>query len=347
MKKTKLFTLLGLGILGLGSLSLGLVKGSTHYSAVRAEGEEDPIVDPVPDPEPEEEVFECSVIIAEAKNGTVTIDKEAGHIGDTVIITVKHDVFYLVESVKVNGTALIEDENIAGRYSFILAEGENKIEVICVIDQALLGELSTMMDQAKNQDWQNLFTIDNLVTLVTVFLNSGILIAVIRYFIKDKRLENKVENKIEEIVPQALLENTKTIIEQIIREYVGQVVSDLKLDSEEIKNALTVFTRCFALAQENTPEARIAITQELSSLNLSDQESIRMVREKLDAFMAQQNENLLNILAKMQKMEDTNKQIIESAGEEPVEANEAATDSLESATNEEKEGEEDKAHPYE
>lgn len=309
MRKGKLFTLLSLGILGLGSLSLGIIKGSACYSVARAEGDEQQVVEP----EPEQEVYECSVIIAECKNGSIEVDKLEGHIGDIVTINAKHDVFYLIECVKANGTDLVEDEEIAGKYTFALVEGENKIEAKFVIDQELLGEMAIIMDQAKNKDWTNLFSVENIIRVISLLLSSSVLVAIVRYFVKDKKLEAKLEKGVVDTVSKVIPEATKEIVLKTIQDFITPVFSELKLDNQEMRNALTSFSRCIALSQENTPEARAAIIQELSSLNLSDQASIQLVKQQLDDFIAKQNENFLNILAKMQKMEDTNKGIIEAS----------------------------------
>lgn len=309
MRKGKLFTLLSLGILGLGSLSLGIIKGLARYSVARAEGDEQQVVEP----EPEQEVYECSVIIAECKNGSIEVDKLEGHIGDIVTINAKHDVLYLIECVKANGTDLVEDEEISGKYTFALVEGENKIEAKFVIDQELLGEMAIIMDQAKNKDWTNLFSIENIIRVISLLLSSSVLVAIVRYFVKDKKLEAKLEKGVTDTVSKVIPEATKEIVLKTIQDFITPVFSELKLDNQEMRNALTSFSRCIALSQENTPEARAAIIQELSSLNLSDQASIQLVKQQLDDFIAKQNENFLNILAKMQKMEDTNKGIIEAS----------------------------------
>lgn len=300
MKKHRLFTLLSLGVLALGGLSLGLVKGPVHSLPVIAEGEP--------------ETFECSVIVAECKNGTITVDKNEGHVGEIVTINAKHDVLYLVKSVSVNGTELVESEEISGQYSFALVEGENKIEAKFIIDEELLGEMSVIMDQAKNKDWTNLFSVENIIRLVSALLSGGILLAVVRYFIKDKKVADKVEANIKKSVEKILPEATKEIMISTIKDFITPIFTEMKLDSEEMKNALTVFSRCFALAQENTPEARIAITQELSSLKLGDQASIAAVKKQLEDFVAKQNQSFVDILTKMQKMEETNKQIIAQSG---------------------------------
>lgn len=324
MKKHRLFTLLSLGLLALGGLSLGLAKGPVHSMSVMAEDEIVEVEEPL------EETYECSVVIVESKNGTVSVDKLEGHIGETVIVNVKHDVFYLVKSVSVNGTELIEDEEIAGKYSFVLVEGENKIEAKFVIDEELLGEMSIIMDQAKNKDWANLFSVENIIRLVSFLFSGGILLAIVRYYIKDKKLEGKVEDKVESTISKLLPETTKTILVSTIQDFITPIFTELKLDSQDMKNALTVFSRCLALAQENTPESRLAITKELSSLKLGDQASIAAVKKQIEDFVAKQNENFVNILSKIKKMEETNKQII--------------ADSSSSVEGSEGEAE---AHPYE
>ena len=310
MKRNKLFTLLSLGVLALGGLGLLLVKSPSRSLLVKAEDE---IVDPEPQPEPEPEVFECSVVVVESQNGTVSVDKLEGHVGEEVNLNVKHDVFYLVKSVSVNGTELVEDEDISGKYSFLLVEGENKVEAKFVIDEELLGEMSVLFEQAKAKDWSNLFSVENLIRVVSFLLNGGILLAIVRYYVKDKKLEGKLENKVSDTVAKVVPEATKEIVTATIKDLIMPVFTEMKLDSEETKNALTVFSRCFALAQENTPEARIAITQELSSLKLGDQASIAAVKQQLEDFVAKQNQNFLSIMEKMQKMEQTNKNIIEQS----------------------------------
>ena len=314
MKRNKLFTLLSLGLLALGGFGFSLIKGTTHSLPVMAE----------------EETFECSVVIAESKNGTVTADKLEGHVGETVNLNVKHDVFYLINSVSVNGTELVEDEDISGKYSFVLVEGENKVEAKFVIDEELLGEMSVIVEQAKAKDWTNLFSVENIIRVISLLLSGGVLLAIVRYYIKDKKLEDKLEKKVEKTIATIAPEATKQVVVATIKEFITPIFTEMKLDSEETKNALTVFSRCFALAQENTPEARIAITKELSSLKLSDQASIAAVQKQLEDFVAKQNANFLSMMEKMQKMEQSNKEIIESSG---------ATSEPESVSEE--------SHPYE
>lgn len=307
----KLKRIIALSLLSLGICAFGF-GASSRFTVANAEPEQ---------VEETEEVFECKVIVSEAKHGEITVDKEEGHVGDIVTIEVKSDMFYKIDAVTMNGTNLVESEETTGLFAFTLVEGENKIEAKIVIDQELLGEMSVIMDQALNKDWTHLFSAENVIRIVSFLLNGGILIAIARYFIKDKRLEKKVENKVEETISKVIPEATKQTVLATIEEFITPIFSELKLDNEEMRNAFTVFSRCFALAQENTPESRIAITQELSSLKFSDQETISRVRDEIQKFIAEQIAHNAEILKKMEEIEQSNKQIIEQMEEPEVSVN--------------------------
>ena len=324
MKKLKLFALLSLGFMALGGIVLGTAQKS--YVSVAAEPDdvsestpdssEEP-VDPVDPEEPEEEVYECKVILNVLAHGKVKVDKTEGHVGDIVTVTADADLFYIIDYAECNGSALIESEETTGVYKFALVEGENRVTVRFVIDEKLLGEMSTMVEQASNKDWTNLFSIKNVITLVSCLLNGGLLIAIVRYFVKDKRLEKKVEDKIEKTVAEVVPDATKNIIVDALKELLAPYFAKIESGVIDIQEVTVVLCRCFALMQENTPEARIAITKELSSLKLSDKASIAMIEEKIKDFVKEQGDRMANVLAKLGNIEQSNKQIIDKAEEKP------------------------------
>ena len=192
MKRSIKLALFGVGLFALTGLGVGLsLKQEAKVNEpmiVLAEGE-----DPV-DPETPEtpETLPCQVVIGTTKHGSIKTDITEGNVGDICTITAKHDLLYKVGSVSVNGVALIESETTSGEFSFALAEGENKITATFVIDEELCGDLSDIIREATEQDWNNLFTVDNVIVLVKWVLDGGILIAMIRYYVKDKRLEKKL-----------------------------------------------------------------------------------------------------------------------------------------------------------
>ena len=319
MKKLKLFSLLSLGFLSVFGIILGTVHKSNalpmYAEPEVSEPVDDPVDEPTDDPVDEpDEVFECKVVFGEFKHGEVTVDKKEGHVGDLVVIDAQADLLYLIKNVSVNGTALIEDEEIRGRFTFALVEGDNLINATFVIDRELLGEMSTMVDQAANKDWTNLFSLRNLIALVSFILNGGILIAIVR----DKKLAKTVENKVEKTVKEVLPEATKQIVLDTIKEIIAPYFSKIEANSEDIQNMMVVFCRCFALAQENTPEARIAITKELASLKLSDKSMITAIEEKINGFIRENSDKMAEVLLKLNNIKEENKEIIEEAKPEEV-----------------------------
>lgn len=326
MKKAKLFTLLSLGFLSM----FGIVLGSTfnhNVAPVYAEPDSsEPAADPSSEPEepaePETpEVFECLVVVPEKEHGKVLVDKKEGHVGDIVTITLNPDLFYISSYVKVNGVSLVEDEDIRDTYKFALVEGNNEIDVHFAIDEELLGKMSTMVEEASNKDWTNLFSVKNVITLIAFVLDGGILIAVVRYFVKDKKLADKVEKKVETTVKNVVPDVTKEIVLKNIEELIIPYFSKLDLGFNDIQEMLVVFCRCFALMQENTPESRIAITKELASLKLSDKASINMIESKINDFIKDQSNKMAALTQKLSDLKTENKEIVESSTEhheEPV-----------------------------
>lgn len=330
MKKTKLFTLLSLGILAIGGICLGFTKQAPI--SVRAEGEEPEVVEPAPEAE---EVYECKVILNVLEHGKVTADKMEGHVGDIVTITANPDIFYLVEYAEVNGSNIIQDEEAASReYKFALVEGENRVTVKFVIDQELLGEMSTYVEQAANKDWRNLFSLKNLISLVTVILNSGLLLVMVKYFVRDKKTQATVKTATEKTVSEVVPELVKDIVIKTIKEVIAPYFTEILANTQEQNNALVVFSRCLALAQENTPEAKIAITKELSSLKIGDVELIGQVKDKIEGFMKENADKIASIFAKIDKIEEFNNKIISSSSVEaaPEEAPDPEPEILDDGT---------------
>ena len=318
MKKRNLFTFCGLGLLSLAAIAFCSTKNK-GYAAVFAEGEEEPTVtEPIEEEPVVEEVFECSVVIGQAKHGKITVDKTEGHVGDIVKVTAKHDMFYIISSVSVNGTSLVESEETSGEFTFALVEGVNTITAKFVIDKDLLGDLSEIVDQVANKDWENLFSVDNVVRIVMFLTSGGLLFAMIRYYIKDKKLEEKLESAVKEVLRKQVPALTESTVKKAVEEIIIPYFIKTQVSIEEQENAILVFSRCMALAQENTPEAKIAITKELSSLKLSDKATIAAIEKHIMDFMAETDRRQKELLEKMAEMEAHNQKIIEEKKQEEI-----------------------------
>lgn len=317
MKKSLIFLLPSLGLMAL----LGCVGIKNNAIEVRAT---DNVSSSVPDNSSSSSGSDsyvitkpCQVIIEKTEHGTITTDIQEGEIGEIVTVTAKHDLLYKVESLLVNGAALIEDENTSGKYTFALVEGENKIVAKFVVDKELCGTLSNMISQASNKDWTNLFTVENVIVLIKWVLDGGILIAIIRYFIKDKKLASTVEKKVEEvtskIVPnatkEAVLENTKTIIEPMFNQAVQ--------DSALTRQLMSIMVKCMVLMQQNTPESKIAILDEFEKLKgVVDVDSIASVKKYIEDTVAAHTQAYNETLARIEKINEQHQNNVEPIEEE-------------------------------
>ena len=325
MKKSIKLALFGVGLFALSGLGVGLALKNEakpiEPTVVFAEGDEPTDSDPTDSEPTEPEVIElpCKVVIEPVKHGSVSVSIEEGNIGDICVITAKHDILYKVAGASVNGTALIESETTSGEFSFALMEGENKITVAFDVDEELCGSLTAIVREASEKDWTNLFSVENVITLVKWLLDGGILIAIIRYYVKDKRLEKKLENTVSASMKEMVPEITKTTVVEAVEKVVTPLFSETKADYIQIMQGLNVFAKCMALSQENTPESRRAILDELSGLKIGDLETIGEVKRYIEKMVEEHNKAYEETLAAIKELSEKQKGFVkaEKIEEEP------------------------------
>lgn len=255
----------------------------------------------------------CWVTIAKTENGTVSVDKAEGDVGETVTVTAKSDVFYVVKAATVNGTALIESETTTGVYTFALVEGENTLSVTFDIDEELFGDLTAIIREAEQGDWTNLFTLDNVVTIVKWLLDCGILIAIIRYFIKDKKLATQVENKVQEVTEKIVPEATKQAVAENLKESIEPVFEKVTEESALTREVMAILVECIILMQQNTPEAKIAIIDKLEQIKgVTDIESAETVKAYVSQAVAEHDKKYSETISRIEAIE---KQLSESSAD--------------------------------
>ena len=284
----KLFMLLAaIGFAG----CIGLTGIKSNPVLVRAEGE---ITEP--------EDNSATVVIEKGKHGNVEASILEGVEGDICELNVKAELLYLTKSVSVNGIALIEDENISGLYKFALVRGVNTVTAEFVVNEELLGELSNIYAQVRDKDWTNLFTVENVIALVKWVLDCGILIAIIRYYIRDKRLAAKVEKGVKESVEKIIPDTTKETVVATIKDVLEPVFAQLKTDNIELMKAMSVFAKCMALAQEDSTESRLAIIELLSQLNLSDEKTLTEVKNYINKLFEEHFNAYNEVMSKLSEI---------------------------------------------
>lgn len=274
--------ILGLGLLSLAGLGL-FFAGKSASMPVKAEEEEQIVLTEK----------ECKVVIEKNEHGTITTDKVEGDVGEIVAVTVKANLLYLIDSVSVNGTALVESETTKGEYTFALVSGENKIEAKFAIDKETLGVFTDMAKEASEKDWKNLFSLENVLTLIKWVFDGGIILVMIRYFIRDKKLSKKLESTTKETIEKIIPDTTKECVIATVKDVITPIYTNLESEMSVVMSATSTFAKVLALAQQDTPEAKAAIINELSNLKISDKASIAEIKlfiEKAiaDAIMAKE-----------------------------------------------------------
>ena len=296
-KRFALFGLIGLMAVSVGGMATAVVYSQRNDAMIvaKAEGEEE---------------FEAKVSLPVVKHGEITVSKTEGHVGDIVEINAKHDLLYKIKFVAVNGTNLVESEETAGLYSFALVEGENVISAEFVIDEELLGEMSVIMNQAIEKDWTHLFRVENVIRIVTFILNGGLLIAMVRYFVKDKRIAASVERSVSKTVAEIVPDSTKQTVLVVMKEVFEPMFSQVTAYQSDIVTGLSVLAKCTALAQENTPESRKAILDELTSTKIGDMKTIEEAKQVIDNFVAEKLDKFNETMSKLDNISNKNKENI-------------------------------------
>lgn len=276
---------------------------------------EEPVASSEQEPTIVEPLYNATIVVEKLEHGSIITDIEKGNAGDVCTINIEPDMFYVVDGVTVNGTALVEDVKISGQFSFILVEGENKITAKVVIDEELLGKLSGVVEKASNGDWTDVFSVRNILMIVGWILDGGLLIVIVRYFIKDKRLADSVTKTVQDTTAKILPEETKKHVLEATEKVITPLFTQIEADNAEIKMVMGVFIKCFALSQENTPESRRAILDELANLKLGDANTIEGVKKYIDEAIERYTKSYQDTLAAIKEIGQKNQDILDESEE--------------------------------
>ena len=242
----------------------------------------------------------CKVLIEKAEHGTIETDITEGEIGDIVTITAKHDLLYTVDFIAVNGVNLVEDENISRKYQFALAEGENVITARFKVDEELCGSLTEIVSQAGEKDWTNLFTFENVIVFIKWVFDGGVLFVMVKYFIRDKRLADKLEKAVKKTVDEKLPDATKAAVLAETKTLIEPMFSQFVQDSALARQLMCIMVKCMVLMQQNTPEAKVAILNEFEKLKgIVDVDSLNSVKAYIDESIANHAKAFNETLARL------------------------------------------------
>lgn len=287
--KKNLFALLGIGLLFSGAVCAGAV---TPIS-VRAEEE---IVEVGEEETPiEEEKVGTVSVSTDIKYGSVTTDVVSGKVGDIITLTVKADFGYLVDSVCVNDYTLIK--NNAGKYEFALVEGENIVTAKFVINEELLGQYADMFQSAKDGDWANVFTVENLVKVITALISGVSLIIALCKAIQLKRLTSTDIGKI----CSDIKTESKSNVTEITTDITTKIMAPMATQMANVQEAMSTFVQAFILFMMNDKSGAVAL---LGTIKIADQSVVNQAisyMEQIKAAAEKANEETQKALEEMKK----------------------------------------------
>lgn len=275
----------------------------------------EPVDESAGDEEPAEEEFECKVVERIGNGGNVLFTITEGHVGDKVIAYVNTDFLYEITSVNINGvSASISPDK---KYEFTLIEGDNIFEITFAISNERVSEIVNLIDTAKANGIESLFTMNNLINLIAwaiaIFLSSGFLITLI----KSKKLKSKTTEEIVEVVKTTLQSEEAQILKKFLEQAMGKTLDKITSKMDNVDECIKVLCRCMVLAQEDTPESKLAIIEELTKLNNNEKDLTAQVRAIIQEEQIAQQQAIIERDNAIEELKKTNESLTSSdKGEE-------------------------------
>lgn len=254
--------------------------------------------------------YPCKVVTSLSKGGDVMFDINEGQVGDVVTAYVKADFLFVVSAIQINGTSV--ELNSDGKYQFSLIEGDNVFSVEFKVNNEKLTEIAELVNGVKTDGFSSLFTVSNLLNLVSwiisVLLSSGFFITLI----KNKKLKSKtIEEVMDTVISTLQTEEAKTL-KEFLDKLVGPTLETITSKMDGMNECMMVFCRCFILAQDDTPENRLAIINELTKLNNSDEKLTAQIREIVKEEQKAQEEKIAARDKAIEELKQNNADLVES-----------------------------------
>ena len=225
----------------------------------------------------ESDEYACKVVLQPCQYGDMLADKEGGNVGDVVTLIAKPYSLFGVESVTVNGVALTQNED--GNYNFTLVEGENVVVATFKVNQEEISYILGLIEKAKDGNWEDIFSLKNLFTIISwvisLFTAGGLCITLL----KKQKIKAKTAEEISAAVEEVTKGETSKAVNAFMEKILGPSFDMFSEKLKEINEMCASMARCMVLAQENTPEARLAIIQELSKTNEKAQDLAEEVKK--------------------------------------------------------------------
>lgn len=256
----------------------------------------------------EESTYPCKVVQSLSDGGDVVFDVEEGNVGDVVTAYVKADFLFSVSSVQVNGTALELTKD--GIYTFELIEGDNVFSVEFTVDNEKLAEVLALVENVKQNGISSLFTMSNLLNLIqwiiTALLSSGFLFTLI----KTKKLKAKTVEEVYSAASKAIQDVNATTMKEFLNVTVEKTLEVVNEKIGGLDECMKVLCRCFILMQDDKPENKLAIVEELTNLANNDEALTKKIKEVLNQEKMQLEQRIVERNEAIKELKENNEKLI-------------------------------------
>ena len=221
----------------------------------------------------------CKVIINKYEYGEVYVDKEEGNVGDIVTLHAAPSLLCKVVEVSVNGIVLAQGED--NNYTFVLVEGDNVVNAKFEISNEDVASVLELIKSFEGKNFEDLFTFENLIIvisfLLTTVFGSGLLIQLL----KNKNSNKKLAEDVNALFNNKTLDSINKAVESFLQNRFGPAFDAISDEMKSLDNVARTMANCFMLAQENTPEARLAVAKELAKLSEVKEDLAKQVEKIL------------------------------------------------------------------
>lgn len=267
---------------------------------------------------------------SDSDRGVIDLSAESGNVGDKITFVVYGNPSFETSGTKVTAfqykctAVFVNDTDVTLTandkvYSITIEDGTPSYVITAYFDEqdnVKVTDLATI-------NWAGLFTVDNLMKLIyfvlTLFLGSGFFITLL----KSKKIQAATTNQITQTVIQTLSSGTTESFNNFFKNTLTPLLDQYNIKISDMDSTMKTLLKCFTLSQENTPESRLAIAEELEKLKTSDAETTAKVKEIVK-----------QAIAENEAKSEANKKAIEEARK--------ATESIDSTKSDSAEDEDDK-----
>lgn len=165
-------------------------------------------------------------------------------------------------------------------------------------------------------NWESLLTVQNLMTIGAWVL---LFIAIIAMYLINMRYKKRGSTTLEEVQKALGAQINDTFGEQVAKQ-VNDMLNAVVAPSYDaivkkvsfVDQNVSTLIRCLLVMQENTPEARLAVTEYLAQLDKSNDEQAEQVRQliqnEMDKYKAEQEAKKAKEQAQLKAVEEAAKQ---------------------------------------